>query len=558
MLKIDVAAGVAVEIGATLEGRVTLNCNKWQNGFIAADGRIYGIPLKADTVLCVDVQSQRVYTVGSGLVGFEKWEGGVLAGDGAMYCVPLNAKQILKIGELPAVGNKAPRTATGAPRPAPRRSPSPAPAWPQPQPPTPPRAADPKGDGFAQLPSEQDPAPQLWSPRDRAGDAGAAGGTLSPEGAGHVVGAEGGGSEADALAPWLCRGAGLPAHVRGAIETEGYVVLKGVLSRDEAAAELERLWDFVTTVSPTVRRDDPATWYPPPTSGSATAPSPDPWPHSGWRSFTDMFQAHQAGWVFSELREKLADRVFGPLYGTRELHSSKEGFTFHRPTASEDGTPAAHPALGRKPFVCGAPSNTEGEHFDQGHAERGLQYIQSSTCLVDQGEGDACFLCWPGSHALHEQLTKDTWRGRSHWVPLTDGELEEMRAAGLSPRRVPVSAGDVILWRSDLAHSAAPPLGPTLGFRAVSYTCMLPAVLTPAHVVAKKAEAYRCGHTTDHSPAREYWHAAKPPPESKAPPAESNGIERRPWYKDGKPPKLTTRQAELYGLVPYGQTATPT
>ena len=64
-----------------------LNCNKWQNGFLAADGKIYGIPLKAESVLCIDVAAQKVFTVGSGLVGFEKWEGGVLAGDGAM-CAP--------------------------------------------------------------------------------------------------------------------------------------------------------------------------------------------------------------------------------------------------------------------------------------------------------------------------------------------------------------------------------------------------------------------------------------------------------------------------------------
>ena len=38
-----------------------------------------------------------------------------------------------------------------------------------------------------------------------------------------------------------------------------------------------------------------------------------------------MFQTHAAGWVFSELREKLASRVFEPLYGTAELHASKEG-----------------------------------------------------------------------------------------------------------------------------------------------------------------------------------------------------------------------------------------
>ena len=32
--------------------------------------------------------------------------------------------------------------------------------------------------------------------------------------------------------------------------------------------------------------------------------------------------------------------------------------------------------------------------------------------------------------------------------------------------------GDVVLWRSDLAHSAAPPPEPRPSFRAVSYTCV--------------------------------------------------------------------------------------
>lgn len=88
--------------------------------------------------------------------------------------------------------------------------------------------------------------------------------------------------------------------------------------------QLERMWSFVTTVAPSVRRDEPATWYP------SAAGAPDPWPHSGWRSFSDMFQTHHAGWLFSDLREVLAERIFEKVFGTRELHASKEGFTFHR------------------------------------------------------------------------------------------------------------------------------------------------------------------------------------------------------------------------------------
>ena len=127
-------------------------------------------------------------------------------------------------------------------------------------------------------------------------------------------------------------------------------------------------------------------------------------------------------------------------------------------------------------------------------------------------------------------------------MPLTDAELDTLRAAGLAPRRVPVGAGDVILWRSDLAHAGAVPVGERDGFRAVVYASMLPAALTPRAEAAKKVTAYRFSHTGDHCPSREHWHAAKPSP--------LGDVVRRHYYADG-PPKLTKRQAELYGLVAY-------
>ena len=69
------------------------------------------------------------------------------------------------------------------------------------------------------------------------------------------------------------------------------------------------------------------------------------------------------------------------MFGTRELHCSKEGFTFHRPTADH-----RHPLVSRTSNVCGRPMRADncGVHFDQGHAEAGLQGIQSSVALLDQ------------------------------------------------------------------------------------------------------------------------------------------------------------------------------
>jgi len=152
-------------------------------------------------------------------------------------------------------------------------------------------------------------------------------------------------------------------------------------------------------------------------------------------------------------------------------------------------------------------------------------------------------------------------------VPLTDADLAALRAAGLSPRRVPVSRGDVILWRSDLAHAAAPPAAECRTFRAVAYASMRPAGMTPRRVARLKVEAcqaqsrglsvtlgdsrvfrlqveaYQTAATGDHNPSREHWHAP--------PAAASGGTPRFAHFFAGGPPKLTARQAELCGLVAY-------
>lgn len=130
----------------------------------------------------------------------------------------------------------------------------------------------------------------------------------------------------------------LGRKVLEAIEDQGYVVLPSVLGGEECDEELDRLWDFVEKTSPSVKRGQPDTHYPgePRADGStpkilansdvcADGPgAPDPWPHSGWGNLPDMCQSYSGGWLFSNLREKLAARVFEPLYGTRQLHSSKE------------------------------------------------------------------------------------------------------------------------------------------------------------------------------------------------------------------------------------------
>jgi len=134
------------------------------------------------------------------------------------------------------------------------------------------------------------------------------------------------------------------------------------------------------------------------------------------------------------------------------------------------------------------------------------------------------------------------WRGpggaRDDFIILNHQEHAWLRAQGIEPKRVHVKRGDVILWRSDLVHKGAPPIGRRDNFRAVVYVCMLPAAMTPEHVYKEKRTAYEQLQTSCHWPNREEWFRPK----------RQNG-EVQSYFK--KPPQLNLRQQQLYGLVRY-------
>lgn len=77
--------------------------NKWQNGALLADGKIYCIPLKAEVVLRIDTDRGCVETLSHPARGLNLWEGGVVGNDGALYCIPLKCSQVLRIS--PAAEN---------------------------------------------------------------------------------------------------------------------------------------------------------------------------------------------------------------------------------------------------------------------------------------------------------------------------------------------------------------------------------------------------------------------------------------------------------------------
>lgn len=311
----------------------------------------------------------------------------------------------------------------------------------------------------------------------------------------------------DRLMPFIS-GSDFARSIVSSVEQDGYAVLPGVLTPIEAAAEYGRLWEFVTTLSASTRRRDPNLWH---HSGCY-----DPWPCSS----QDMVHVYESAWMFNNLRELMAERVFEKLYGTKELHCSNVAFTLQQPTTDESG-----------------PSRND--HLDQSRKLRGLHCIQASVALTDQEHDDGgCFMCWPGSHKYHQKLAGRKRGGgpRNDFLLLDDFDKELLVQKGLQPLRVPVRQGDVILWRNDLVHKAAPPVGDCDSFRAVVYLCMLPAALAQEDSYEEKRHAYELLNVDGPGPSQDQW-LHKPQPE-----------DRRHFQR---PPPLTARQRQLYGLERY-------
>jgi hypothetical protein len=79
---------------------------KWRGGVLGPDGKIYGIPHNATSVLTIDPVTNTVDTTSiNGLIGIDKWRGGVLAPNGKIYALPLDATCVLIIDPFSPISN---------------------------------------------------------------------------------------------------------------------------------------------------------------------------------------------------------------------------------------------------------------------------------------------------------------------------------------------------------------------------------------------------------------------------------------------------------------------
>jgi len=381
-------------------------------------------------------------------------------------------------------------------------------------------------------------------------------------------------------------------RIRDGLLTEGYAVVPGVLTEGECDGAVADIWDFFhDTSSGRVRRSDPETWADFVVVGDSGEVR---------RGVRPSTASNGAGWLLGSVRERLAERLYEPLvFGTRRLHSSKEGFAFEPlPPVAAVEAPSTSKTAAATSQQHEEPVNLEGtelqvdctsSHNDDddnnnnnnnNNCSPGVGvYIRSAVTFEDHAEGGivdgsngrGCFfLCYPRSFDVIDRIlaqSDDAESGNSCCPSPRRGHryltAKEIRCLeneyGLQPAKIYLRKGSVVLWRSDLVHA---PLaaqhrrreegdGAPSAFLAVGYCTMQPADWTASDVWKRKLDAYKRRRTGDHCPDREERCEdtrllAKTTTENDT----SANPMHRPYYRTS-PPLLTIRQAELYGLLRY-------
>jgi len=186
-------------------------------------------------------------------------------------------------------------------------------------------------------------------------------------------------------------------------ERDGYVILRGAITRDEAAAAEAFLWQ-------TIGADpgDPETWY-------------------GIKSNGIMIQVFQHPSLDVARRSPRVHKAFAQLWGTSDLWSITDRMSFNPP--ERPGRKFRGPNL----------------HWDASLATPRPFATQGILYMTDTSADQGAFRLVPG---MHRRL--DDW--------LESLGEQDPRIVDLSAEAVPIAAetGDLIIWHQDLPHGASP------------------------------------------------------------------------------------------------------
>ena len=277
------------------------------------------------------------------------------------------------------------------------------------------------------------------------------------------------------------------------LHAKGYVVLHSILSAKECDKAVQIVDDFVLDT----------------TSSTLVEPMADL--AEDERQLKHCLENNGAGWILGFVRELLADRVFSKMYGTEELHTSKEGILLVYPGA------------------------TEGASVERREPE------ESSSSSVSPG-------CCRGIVSLNSRYSSTV--GISFRIRNDNALTTEVSSTTVHHQQVRLGPGDVLLWMPsnikdddnlDIRWGDEQETNERPPRLSVMKCTMVPATehSDPAIALETYKQRRTCGVT-------DVWL-----------PEPSSSGNSRPYFRTS-PPLVTFRQAQLYGLVAYSTSTSAT
>ncbi|KAH8897559.1 hypothetical protein GQ53DRAFT_802870 [Thozetella sp. PMI_491] len=306
------------------------------------------------------------------------------------------------------------------------------------------------------------------------------------------------------------------ADWRDQLIKDGYVVLKGVVSRDRAQHYLDSLFDWLETFPYGFKKDDRSTW------GPANLPA-----HVKSGMYHGYAVSHEKFFWEARTEPKVIE-AFTKLWRTDQLLVSFDGANITLPAPDR-------PPVGAWP------------HVDQSPLRKGLQCVQGILNLTPNGPDDGGLIVLKGSAGMNEEFFKThetdrkTW-GPADWFGFTEEEVKWFTAKGCEVVKVCADPGDLILWDSRTVHYNALPQSDTV--RSVLYVCYTPVSYASPEDLKMKKQLFQERIGTTHWPHANIFRND----------TEQKRLGKTEDYTRHRPiqePEESEQVLKLAGVVPY-------
>ena len=271
-------------------------------------------------------------------------------------------------------------------------------------------------------------------------------------------------------------------NVKQKIESDGYCVVKNVLSQSKLKKAKKGLWETFNYLSQNfdkpIKQND----------------------EKSWRSIYNFYPLHSmllqhwkighSQFVWDIRQNKKVAKVFSKIWNvpSKDLLVSFDGLSFHLPPEKTNR---------------GWYKKNEWFHTDQAPNNKEFSCVQGMITLYDVNKGDATLRVLKGSNKYHKNFFEsNNIKSNSDWYKLNNEQIQYFHNKNCCENRVLAKAGDLILWDSRTIHQGIEPIKERLNenFRSVVYVCMTPRSFSNEKQLEKKRKAFNDMRMTSHWP----------------------------------------------------------